>query len=398
LPARGVDRLSDAACRAAKPGAGIRKLGDGKGMYLAVMPTGSRLWRLKYRHGGSERVYSIGAYPEVGLAAARAERDKAREWLRAGKDPIVERKVEKANAGAEQADTFRLVAEEWLGKQQYSAGHRQQQRTLLDRFLLPVLGGLPVAGIKPPLVLDALRIVEDRGALELAAKCRRMSSQIFRYAVQTGRAESDPAALLAGAIKAPDVRHRATIPPKEMPALFKAVAAVPAELNTKLALYWLILTATRTHETRFATWGEVHGGQWRIPAERMKMRLEHVVPLSKQAQTIHKRAREIRAGDGADALLFPGFTRAGHLSENALLALLARAGYYGRQTSHGFRSAFSTWAHEVREADPDVIEACLAHVKEGVRGVYNRATYLSKRAALLQAWADQLQKWGMRLP
>ena len=398
--ARGVDRLTDAACRAAKPDVGcIRKLSDGKGMYLAVMPTGSKLWRLKYRHEGNERIYSIGAFPEVGLAAARAERDKAREWLRAGKDPTVERKVEKANASAEQADTFRLVAEEWLGKQQYSAGHRQQQRTLLDRFLLPPLGALPIAGgIKPATALAALRVVEASGALELAAKCRRMGSQIYRYAVQTSRAESDPFALLGGAIKAPDVKHRATIALKEMPALFKALAAVPAELNTKLALYWLILTATRTHETRFAMWGEVHGGQWRIPAARMKMRLEHVVPLSTQAQAIYKRAREIRAADGDDALLFPGFTRAGHLSENALLALLARAGYYGRQTGHGFRSSFSTWAHEVREADPDVIEACLAHVKEGVRGIYNRSTYLSKRAALLQAWADQLQKWGMRLP
>jgi integrase len=130
----------------------------------------------------------------------------------------------------------------------------------------------------------------------------------------------------------------------------------------------------------------------------MKMSREHVVPLSRQALAILKRARELRTGPEDTALLFPGFTRHGALSENALLALLARAGFYGRQTAHGFRAAFSTWAHEEHEADPDVIEACLAHVKEGVRGVYNRSSYLSQRLALLQAWADQCEAWGMKLP
>ena len=183
-----------------------------------------------------------------------------------------------------------------------------------------------------------------------------------------------------------------------MPELFKALQAVPAELNTKLAFYWLLLTAARTGEMRFARWGEVRGEKWRIPAERMKMKLEHVVPLSDQSLAILTKAQPLRTGPEAEALLFPGFTRHGALSENALLALLARAGYFGRQTGHGFRASFSTWAHEVAEADPDVIEACLAHVKEGVRGVYNRATYLNKRAELLQAWADQCTAWGMRLP
>ena len=183
-----------------------------------------------------------------------------------------------------------------------------------------------------------------------------------------------------------------------MPALLKTIAAVPAELNTRLAFYWLLLTASRTGEMRFATWDEIEDGKlWRVPAERMKMQRPHVVPLSRQAQAVLKRAQDIRTGPGGEALLFPGFTRHGALSENALLALLARAGYFGRQTGHGFRASFSTWAHEVHEADPDVIEACLAHVKEGVRGIYNRASYLSKRSVLLQAWADQCTAWGMRL-
>jgi integrase len=247
-------------------------------------------------------------------------------------------------------------------------------------------------------VLETLRRIERRGALETAAKCRRITSQIFRYAIQTARAKDDPVVALKGAIATPDTQHRATIQAGEMPALFKALTQVSAELNTKAALYWLILTACRTTEMRFATWSEIENGKtWRIPALRMKMREGHVVPLSKQARRILEIAKPLRRSDEASALLFPGFTRHGALSENALLALLARAGYFGRQTAHGFRASFSTWAHEVRDADPDVIEACLAHRRGDVRAVYNRASYLSRRLELLQAWADQCEAWGMRL-
>lgn len=393
----GSDRLSDAACKAARPGSAPRKLSDGKGLYLAVMPAGGKLWRLKYRHAGKERIYSIGSYPEITLAVARIERDRAREWLRQGKDPVTERRTSKAAAQAEHASTFKAVAEEWLTKQRYSPAHLAAQRKRLDEDLLPIIGTIPVADVTPAQVLDVLRRFESRGALEMGAKCRRMASQIFRYAVQTARATSDPAALLVNAIKTPETKHRATIPLREMPTLLKAISKVPAELNTKLAFYWLLLTAARTSEMRFATWAEIENRKlWRVPAARMKMRREHLVPLSTQAQQILTLADDLRSGPDDSALLFPGFTRHGALSENALLALLARAGYFGRQTSHGFRASFSTWAHEVQEADPDVTEACLAHIPGDVRAIYNRSTYLSKRAVLLQAWADQLTNWGMR--
>jgi integrase len=222
---------------------------------------------------------------------------------------------------------------------------------------------------------------------------------ICRYGIITGRMKHDPFAHLGAALDRPPVEHYATVKFDDMEALFGALAKVPAELNTKLALFWLILTATRTIETRFATWGEIEpkAKLWRVPAERMKMRTEHVVPLSTQALRVLELAKPLRTSDEPSALIFPGFTRAGHLSENALLALIARAGFYGRQTSHGFRSSFSTWAHEVREADPDVIERCLAHVSGDVRAIYNRAGYLSKRRELLQAWADQCEAWGMKL-
>ncbi|HEX8013533.1 MAG TPA: integrase arm-type DNA-binding domain-containing protein [Casimicrobiaceae bacterium] len=395
----GTDRLTDAACRAAQPpDAGVRKLADGKGLALVLMADGGRYWRMKYRHGGKERSISFGPYPDVKLAEARKRRDDAREWLRAGRDPIIERRVAIATGSVQQATTFAAVANEWLARQRYAEQHAGAQRQRLDDYLLPVLGALPVAEITTPVVLEALRRVERKGALETAAKTRQMAGQIFRYAIQTGRATTNPAADLRGAIKPPQKESRATIPLKEMPALFKALVKVPSEAVTKLAFYWVVLTACRTGEMRGATWSEIDGGDvWRIPAERMKMREPHVVPLSRQAQAVLRQARALRTSDAADALLFPGFTRHGALSENALLALLARAGYYGRQTGHGFRASFSTWAHEKHEANPDVIEACLAHQKPGVRGIYNRAGYVSQRLKLLQAWADACTKWGMKI-
>ncbi|MDZ4778255.1 MAG: integrase arm-type DNA-binding domain-containing protein [Alphaproteobacteria bacterium] len=402
----GRDRLTDAECRkrahvddegAAR--VAPYKVSDGQGLYLLVQERGARLWRMKYRHDGSERVYSIGAYPEVSLAAARAERDRAREWLRAGKDPTIERRTAKALGSSTQASTFGAMAEEWLAKMgpRWSTAYRSAQRSRLDNELLPHLGGVPLVEVKPAAILETLRRIEARGAHEVASKSRVMVSQIFRYAVQTSRAESDPAALLSGALVRPPAQHRATIPLADMPRLFEAVAIVPAETVTKLALYWLILTAARTAEMRFAPWSEIEGDKlWRIPAARMKMAKEHLVPLSRQAREIVQAAKALRTSKAADALVFPGFTRHGALSENALLALLARAGYFGRQTSHGFRASFSTWAHEVAEADPDVIEACLAHSRGDVRAIYNRSSYLSKRSDLLQRWADQCSAWGMK--
>jgi integrase len=364
-----------------------------------VQPHGTRLWRLKYRHDGRERVYAIGVYGDVSLAAARAERDRAREWIRQGKDPTIERRADKARTSAQQASTFAAMAEEWYAKASpaWSAAHRSAQRSRLDNEILTRIGELPLADVKPAKVLETLRAIEARGAYEVAAKCRIVVSQVFRYAVNTSRADSDPAQLLAGALKRPPPQHRATVPAAELPDLFKALRRVPAEDVTKLALNWLILTVARTGEMRFAIWGEIeHGSLWRVPAARMKMGREHLVPLARQAQEVLELAKPLRTETGADALLFPGFTRHGALSENALLALLARAGYFGRQTAHGFRASFATWAHEVAEADPDVVEACLAHVRGDVRAVYNRATYLSKRRELLQRWADQCSAWGMK--
>jgi integrase len=374
-------------------------------MYLAVQPSGAKLWRLKCRREGRENLFAIGEYPAVSLADARVERDRARELIRAGKNPATERRVARARGNASQASTFSAIAEEWFKaaaaganreRRPWSPAHRSAQRTRLDEYLAKDLGELPLIEVKAPQLLEVLRKLEDRGALEVAAKCRVMASQIFRYAIATSRAEVDPADLLRGAIARPERKHRATVAGQDLPRLFDALREVPAESVTKLALAWIILTVSRTSETRFAPWGEIEGGKlWRIPSTRMKMRLDHLVPLSRQAQEILTAAAALRASKAGEALIFPGFTRHGALSENAFLALLARAGYFGRQTAHGFRAAFSTWAHEVAEADPDVIEACLAHTRGDIRGIYNRAQYLSRRRELLQRWADQCSAWGL---
>lgn len=397
----GADRLTDRACKAARSDDKPYKLSDGKGMYLLVQPSGAKLWRLKYRRDGAERTYAIGVYDETGLAQARAERDRARAWLREGKDPVLERRLARVGEAAKRENSFEALAREFIRAQtkDWSSSHRASVEHRLGTELLPDLGRLPIAAITPPIALATLKKIEARGALETASKSRILGSQICRHAIVTGRLQADPFAHLSGAMMTRAPVNRATVPLADMPALFEALAKVPAELNTKLAFYWLTLTATRTGETRFATWREIDGdgALWRVPAERMKMRDPHVVPLSTAAQRILELARPLRRGTDAAALLFPGFTRHGHLSENALLALLARAGFFGRQTAHGLRASFSTWAHEEAEADPDVVEACLAHVRGDVRAIYNRATYISRRRALLQKWADKCTSWGMQL-
>jgi integrase len=399
--ALGHDRLTDTRIRGAKAKDRPYKLADGLGLYLLIQPNGPRLWRLKYRHAGIEKTYSIGSYNEVSLARARAERDRAREWLRQGLDPVIQRRVGRSVAASDQGASFSVIAEEWYAAQlkKWSATHAQAQRRLIDRFLLPTLGPLPIADVEAAHVLESLRAIERKGAHELLAKSRAITAHVFRYAIATGRAKTDPTLALANAFTRPPVINRATVGPDELPALFEALAAVPAELSTKLAFYFQIATCVRPGEVRFAPWSEIDDKAklWRIPPERMKMRAPFVQPLSSLALEILKRAAELRQSRKPDELIFPGFTRAGHLSENAFTALLARAGFYGRQTAHGMRSAFATWAHE-QEFDATAVELCLAHRPGGVAGVYNRGEYIPARRRILSAWAEHLSGCGLALP
>lgn len=398
-------RLKDAVCSDAAPREKQYKLFDGDGLYLQVMPTGAKYWRLKYRLAGADKTYAIGVYPEITLSAAREQRDRARAWLREGKDPTLERRCVKARATTEQETTFKVAAEAWYAEvaPTWAPVHRATQRTRLDSDLLPYLGSFPMKDITPAELLGALQRIYDRGAYDVVGKCKTIFSQVFRHSSVTTGLVADPAGMLQGRLQRPTpVVHRKRIPAEDLPQLFSDLREMPAEPVTKLALYFTIVTAARTGEVRFATWAEIQKGKrgeiWRVPPERMKMKREHVVPLSPIAIEILNMANGLRTSSDAGALIFPGFTKHGALSENAFLALLSRAGYFGRQTTHGFRGSFSTWAHEEAEANPDVIELCLAHVQGGVRGHYNDAKYLPQRRELLTAWAEQCKAWGMTLP
>jgi integrase len=384
--------------------AGIRRLevrdqvyrvavGDGSGLIVEVAPSGSKLWRYRYtRPSGKPGMVSLGDCADVSLDDARVKLSDARRQLIEGRDPVIEKRAAALRARASAATTFGAIAEEFVQTRAVRWGERhtraQQRRIEVD---LADLRALPISQIDSPMVLAVLRKIEQRGALEIAAKARRIASEVFRFAIASGRAERDPAAPLVGVIQSRPAIMRAAVSLADVPAMFAAVARTPHESVTARALVFLFATATRSGETRGATWREISpdGHTWTIPAARMKMQRDHVIPLSGLAQA----ALGERGGD--HEYVFPGFSKTGTLSENALNQCLTRSGYYKRQTAHGSRALFSTWAHEVAKADPDVIESCLAHVVAGVRGRYNRAQYLPQRRALMEHWAKWLTGAGL---
>ena len=402
----GIHRLTDATIRDAEPRDKPYVLSDGASLYVEVKPNGSKLWKWDFRLPGAknDQPYSIGPWPHVSIDTARLDADEARAWVRQGLNPTTQRKIKRTTNAATQALDFASVAAEWeAGKKKvWSKRHANAQHRLLVRFLLPGLGALPIGDIQTPHVLATLQAIERRRAHELLSKSRVICSQIFRHAIATGRRASDPTLAPAGAFTRRPVVNRPTVSDAEFPALFKALAEVPAELTTKLALYFQIATWVRPGEVRFAEWGEIDRAKklWRIAAARMKTRVPFVQPLSPLAMTILERAAELRQTHTPDELIFPGFTKSGHLSENAF-ALLTRAGHYGRQTAHGFRASFKTWAGEwegEKEFDAVASELCLAHRQGGVAGAYDRGEYIPARRRILGHWADQCTAWGMRLP
>lgn len=429
-PPGGVEpasKLNDAAIAALKPRDTLYKVAAGGSLYLWIQPNGSKLWRLRFRLGDKQREYSIGPWGhgagEFTLEAAQAEAARAKGIIAEGGDPVRSRQIENVNREAERARqraeqaaklvTFGTLAEDWFAvhSRKWSPAHKQAQGSRLDNEILPIIGRLPIGLIDAPRILELLRGIERRGKHELLGKCRIVVSQVFRYGVATARAKDDPTAALRGAFVRPPVEHRQTIEPKEFPAMFKALRAVPAEAVTKLAFYWCAATACRTGEMRFATWREieeieVEDGKkhrkitaWRVSASRMKMRRDWIQPLSPLAVQILERARALRTSDDDSAIIFPGFaSRAKHgaLSENALLAMLARAGYFGRMTTHGLRASASTWMYE-RGFDPVAVELCLAHTMPGVAGIYNRSQYLPQRLKILTAWGEHLVGLGLKL-
>lgn len=386
-------KLTDAALRNLKdPG----KHFDGGGLYLELTHAGGRYWRLKYRHGGKEKRLALGVYPGIGLKQARELASEARAALKAGEDPALQRKDAKAKAKHESANTLEAVALDWIKHQasRWSAHHSDRIKGSLAADVFPVLGKRPMASIKPGEIMAAVKAIEKRGAGETAGRVLQRIKSVYRWAVTHERIESNPMLDLVPSeiLKPRQARHRAAMADKDLPDFLPRLDAYEGDPLTVLALRLLMLTATRPGEVRGARWAEfdLDAAVWVIPAERMKMRAEHRVPLSRQALDV---LRDAQALSGGRELVFPSPYYTGKdapLSENTFNSALARMGYKGYATAHGFRALFSTVANEVG-MNPDVIERQLAHKERNeIRAAYHRATYMADRAKLMQWWADYL--------
>ena len=390
--------LTDSAIRAAKPKTGQTvKLSDGGGLQLWIQPSGSKLWNLAYRFAGRQRKLAIGSYPGVGLKEARAKREEAKKLLASGFDPSQQKRLVKLASESQKADTFEAISREVLEKKRREGKSEttvSKAEWLFD-LATPALGSRPIAEITAPEVLAVLRQVETRGRLETARRLRAIIGQAFRFAVATGRALNDPTGALRGALTAPVVQHRAAIvEPVPFGALLRAIDGYDGTLEVRSALQLLALTFTRPGELRLATWKEfeLDAGIWIIPANRMKMRRPHRVPLSPQAIAILK---ELRTLTGQYELLFPGVRSPSRpLSENTLNAALRRLGYAkDDMSSHGFRAAASSLLNECGKWNADAIEAQLAHVEaNAVRKAYARAEYWAERVEMMAYWADRLDE------
>lgn len=387
--------LTDTAIRKAKPSANTAKLSDGGGLQLHVLPNGSKYWKLAYRHDGKQKKLSFGVYPEVTLAEARKNRDAARALLREGKDPMVERRVEKLARTIAAGNTFGAIADELLAKMKREgrAGTTLQKIAWLLDFARPLIGKRPIGEISAAEVLAVLRKVEVRGRLETARRLRSTIGSVFRYAIATARAENDPTVALRGALTTPKVKPRAAVTdPKAVGALLRSVWAYDGQPATKAALQLMAYLFPRPGELRLAEWPEFDfaAGIWSIPAQRTKMRRPHKVPLPPQAIAILKQLRAI-AGHGG--LVFPSVrSTLRPISDNTLNAALRRLGYsQDEATAHGFRATASTLLNESGRWHADAIERQLAHEdNDAIRRAYARAEFWDERVRMMRWWADKL--------
>jgi len=385
--------LTDTAVRNAKPKAAPYKAADGGGLYLLTKPTGGKLWRLDYRHAGKRKTLALGGYPDVSLAGARLRRDEARRLLAEGIDPGEHRKLTRDKQPRE-ADSFEAVAREWFAKfaPTWAPTHADKIIRRLERDAFPWLGHRPAGAIEAPEILGVLRRVEARGALETAHRLQQNIGQAMRYAIATGRATRNPAADLRGALPPASGRHHAAIvDPKAAGELLRVIDGYAGSFVTACALRLAPLVFVRPGELRRAEWAEIDmdAAEWRIPAEKMKARQPHRVPLASQAVAV---LRELLALTGRGRYVFPGARSAQRpMSENTVNAALRRLGFAkDMMTGHGFRSMASTILHE-QGWPTDTIERQLAHAeKNQIKAAYNRAEHLPERRKMMQAWADYL--------
>lgn len=391
--------LTDAAIRAVKTNSAPIKISDAGGLHLLVQTNGTKLWRMAYRFAGKQKTLALGVYPTVALAKAREARENAKRLLSQGIDPGAQKRRDKLAAKVSADATFKAVALEYLSDRRHALTPLYADQILrrLEADIFPSLGNRPIAEIDAPELLDTLRKVERRGVLEQAKRLRQTCGQIFRYAVVTSRAKHDPSAALKGALKPKGrAKHHTPMARQDLPNFLRGLGVYDGDPRTAIALRLIVLTMVRTTELRAARWDEfehLDGKEplWRIPAERMKARFEHLVPISTQALAALK---ELRALPGAkpEGFLFPSPSREGCMSNNTMLFALYRLGFHGRATVHGFRGVASTLLNEAG-FNADWIERQLAHdERDEVRGAYNSAQYLNGRRGMLKWWAGWLDE------
>lgn len=390
--------LTDVAIRNSKPGSKAIKLTDGGGMFLLVTPAGGKLWRLKFRVDGREKLLAIGTYPEIGLGEARRRREEARELIALGKDPSREKQREKVRARIQAADTFKAICDEYCTKRRRDGQKGWSPATAIrSEYLLSLvcgsIGKLPIGEIEPADVLTAIRRIEGKGKLESARRSLQLAGSVFRYAVATARLASDPTRDLRGALTAPTVTHYGAITDaKKVGELLRAIDEYEGSGVTKLALQIAPHVFVRPGELRHAEWSEIDldGALWVIPAGKMKMRKAHHVPLSCQAVELY---RQLQVITGPNGFVFPSIrTRARPMSENTVNAALRRLGYStDEMTAHGFRAMASTLLNESGKWHPDAIERALAHGdRDKVRAAYHRGAHWEERVTMAQWWSDYL--------
>ena len=384
--------LSDTKARQAQPRERPYKLADHGALYLLVSPTGAKSWRYDYRLHGRRETLTLGTYPEAKLAEARERHMEARKRVARGESPSKQKRIEKLAAVEVAAGTFKAVADKWYADKapHRSRSWREATRRWLDKELYPVIGSKPLADISPAAVLAIMKAMEARGAPRSASYLRLLVSQVYQHAIRNLLADYDPAQSLRGALVMPAVEHRAPLAARDIPAFIEALDADPGKLQTKLGIKLLLLTFVRKQELVQAIWDEVDfaRAEWRIPAERMKMRDPHIVPLSRQALECFRDLHEVACGS---RYVLPHLaTLDKPMGPSTINKAFDRMGYRGRFTPHGLRATASTLLNEMGFR-PDVIDRQLAHTERNrVRAAYNRAEYLDERRRMMQAWADYL--------
>lgn len=386
--------LTDTTVRTAKAKDKQYKLSDSAGLYLLVQPNGKKYWRLKYYFAGKEKLLSIGVYPVINLSEAREQCLLAKKQLGNNIDPSEYKKGQKLKNSVNTENSFKSIAIEWHNnqKQRWTERHAIYVLRRIKADVFPILASRQINEIKAPELLAVLRLIETRGAIDIAHRVLQTCGQIFRYAIATGRAERDISTDLRGALKTRKKENYSRLDTKELPDFFTKLEEYDGELQTKLALKFLLLTFVRTGELRGARWEEIdfEKKEWRIPANRMKMRELHIVPLSTQSLEVLK---ELRIINSHREHLFPNRNKPmTFISENTLLYAIYRMGYHLRATVHGFRATASTILNE-HGFKPDLIERQLAHSERNkVRASYNHAQYLPERREMMQWWGNYLDQ------